>query len=51
MTREELIKAFEMKLDGYSYEKIGETLGYTRQTCKVGDTVYISTKHFMTTNI
>lgn len=32
MTKEELIKAFEMKVDGYSYEKIGETLGYTRQS-------------------
>jgi hypothetical protein len=31
MTRIELIKAFEMRLDGYSYQAIGDELGYTRQ--------------------
>lgn len=31
MTREELIKAFEMRVDGYSYRQIGEKLGYTKQ--------------------
>jgi transcriptional regulator with XRE-family HTH domain len=31
MTNNELIKAFEMKLNGYSYETIAKKLGYTRQ--------------------
>lgn len=31
MTREEKIKAFEMKVDGYSLTEIADELGYTKQ--------------------
>lgn len=31
MKREDLIKVFTMKIDGYSYQKIGEEFGVTRQ--------------------
>lgn len=31
MTRTELIKAFEMRIDGYTYEAISHEVGYTRQ--------------------
>lgn len=31
MTREEKLKAFEMKMDGYSLTEIADELGYTKQ--------------------
>lgn len=31
MTREEKLKAFEMKMDGYSLSEIADELGYTKQ--------------------
>lgn len=31
MTRQEKIKAFEMKMDGYSLSEIADELGYTKQ--------------------
>ena len=32
MTREEKLKACELRIDGYSYEDIGQTLNYHKET-------------------
>ena len=31
MTREELIKAFVMKVDGHTYREIGKEMGYSHE--------------------
>ena len=44
MNREEKIKAFEMKLDGYTYEEIAEYFGTSKQNVQQALTLPVTRK-------